>query len=141
MIPITISFFTKQAEQRGRSALPLALLYGLGIVCSFVVVGVLVGPGMQRFATNGWVNLVLGAMFVVFALSLFGLLELRPPRFLMDQSSRAASNGGPVGVFLMGATLCVSSFACTAPFLGSMLAAGGQTGDITRLVLGMAVFG
>jgi len=41
MIPITFSFFTKQADQRGGKVLPLALTYGIGIVVMFVLVGVL----------------------------------------------------------------------------------------------------
>ena len=41
----------------------------------------------------------------------------------------------------MGVTLCVTSFACTAPFLGAMIAAGVQSGGQSRLLLGMGVFG
>jgi thiol:disulfide interchange protein len=144
MIPITISFFTKQAEIRGGSVLPLALLYGAGIVGSFVLVGVLVafsGVDMQKVATNGGVNIVLAGLFVYFALSLFGIVELKPPAFLMNTAGKASGVGGPMGVFLMGGTLCISSFACTAPFLGTMLAAGSSTGSKTLMLVGMGVFG
>jgi thiol:disulfide interchange protein DsbD len=144
MIPITVSFFTKQAEQRGGNVLPLALIYGGGIIVSFLVVGLLVGLiglDIVNFATNGWVNLALAAMFVFFALSLFGLVELRPPQFLLRQATDASRKGGVLGVFLMGMTLCVTSFTCTAPALGAMLAFGTQTGDMGRLLLGMGVFG
>lgn len=144
MIPITISFFTKQAETRGGSVLPLALLYGAGIVGSFLIVGALVafsGVDMQRFAVNAWVNIVLAALFVYFALSLFGIVDLKPPAFLMNTAGKASAVGGPMGVFLMGGTLCISSFACTAPFLGTMLAAGSSTGSKTLMLVGMGVFG
>jgi thiol:disulfide interchange protein DsbD len=59
---------------------------------------------------------------------------------LLDAAGRASAHGGFFGVFLMGATLVVTSFTCTAPFVGSLLAAG-ATGGPTRTVLGMGVFG
>jgi thiol:disulfide interchange protein DsbD len=141
MIPITISFFTKQATQRERSAAPLALAYGAGIVAIFVLIGVVVGPVIIRFATHPVTNLVIGLLFLVFALALFGAIELRPPAFLMNAAGRASSKGGYLGVFLMGATLVVTSFTCTAPFVGSLLSLGASQGGVGRIALGMAVFG
>jgi len=51
--------------------------------------------------------------------------------------------GGFAGVFLMGATLVVTSFTCTAPFVGTLISVGASTGDrnLTRVALGMGVFG
>ncbi|MEM9801439.1 MAG: cytochrome c biogenesis protein CcdA [Planctomycetota bacterium] len=143
MIPITISFFTKQAEQREGSVLPFALLYGLGIVAMFVAIGVLAGPVIVPFAQHEITNFVIGALFVVFALVLFGVIDLQPPRFLMNAAGKASNTGGYVGVFLMGLTLVVTSFTCTAPFVGSLLAAGasGSDGGTMRIVIGMAAFG
>ena len=86
-------------------------------------------------------NLVIGALFFYFAFVLFGFITLQPPRFLLDVAGKASSTGGYLGVFLMGATLVVTSFTCTAPVVGSLLALGAQGGDYGRLVLGMAVFG
>ncbi len=141
MIPITISFFTKQAEARGGSVLPLALLYGIGIVVTFVIIGLLIGPIVVPFATHPVTNMVLAGLFVFFALSLLGLIDLKPPAFLMNTASKASSQGGLMGVFLMGMTLCITSFTCTAPFVGSLLAVASQSGGIPRIILGMAVFG
>lgn len=141
MVPITISFFTKQADKRGGSVLPLALAYGAGIVLIFIAIGVIVGPAVIPFATHPVTNLVIAIVFVVFALALFGVVSLEPPRSLMNVAARASSKGGYLGVFLMGATLVVTSFTCTVPFVGSILAVGGQDGDLTRLVLGMGTFG
>ena len=144
MIPITISFFTKQAEARGGKVLPLSLAYGFGIIGIFVLISVLVGPVILTFATHPVTNLIIGGLFLVFALALFGLINLNPPQALMRVAGSASSQGGFVGVFLMGATLVVSSFTCTAPFVGSLLslgAAGGDGGGIGKVALGMAVFG
>lgn len=141
MIPITISFFTKQAEKRGGNALSLSLAYGAGIVVIFVVVGVLFGSLIKPFASHPVTNLVLGLAFVYFSLVLFGALNLEPPRFLMNAAGTASSRGGFVGVFLMGATLVVTSFTCTAPFVGSLLSVGATGGSALRVALGMTVFG
>jgi thiol:disulfide interchange protein len=141
MIPITISFFTKQASARGGSVLPLSLMYGLGIVLIFILIGLIVGPAIIPFATHYVTNILIGVVFVLFALSLFGVFTLQPPKFLMNSASKASMKGGYVGVFLMGATLVVTSFTCTAPFVGSLLAFGAQGGDLGRVALGMGVFG
>ncbi|MGK0220067.1 MAG: thiol:disulfide interchange protein, partial [Planctomycetota bacterium] len=53
---------------------------------------------------------------------------------------KASSTGGLVGVFLMGLTLVITSFTCTAPFVGSLLASGAQQGAM-HTALGMGVFG
>ncbi|MCA8968659.1 MAG: hypothetical protein KDC95_02705 [Planctomycetes bacterium] len=140
MIPITISFFTKQADARGGKVLPLALLYGAGIVLMFVVIGAALGNVIVPFASHWITNLVIGVFFLVFALSLFGLINLQPPRFLMNATGKASTHGGALGVFLMGATLVISSFTCTAPFVGNILAVGAQ-GGVQSAMLGMGIFG
>jgi len=140
MIPITISFFTKQAIARGGNVLGLALLYGFGIVAIFVLIGALMGPLIVSIA-QGWpMNLAIGVLFVVFALSLFGLINLQPPAFLMNAAGKASQTGGYLGVFMMGACLVITSFTCTAPFVGTLLGAGAGS-SFLRIVLGMAVFG
>lgn len=143
MIPITISFFTKQAEARHGSVLPLSLLYGGGIILIFVVIGVVVGQPIMKFATHPVTNLVMGSMFVFFAAVLFGALTLNPPQFLMQAAGKASMKGGLIGVFLMGMTLVLTSFTCTAPFVGNLLVVAGQSedGGMGRIVIGMGVFG
>ena len=143
MIPITISFFTKQADQRDGKVLPLALAYGVGIVLTFVAIGVLVGGVIQQFAAHPITNLLIGMLFTLFGLSLFGLVNLQPPAFLMSAAGKASMRGGYFGVFLMGATLVVTSFTCTAPIVGSLLPLGaaGEDSDLLRVTLGMGVFG
>ena len=140
MIPITISFFTKQAESRGGNVLSLSLLYGLGIVLIFTVIGVVGSKVIAPFATHPITNLVLGGMFLVFAATLFGAITLNPPAFLMGIAGKASMRGGLLGVFLMGMTLVLTSFTCTAPFVGSLLSFSGGD-NWMRGALGMAVFG
>ena len=141
MIPITISFFTKQAEARGGNVLPLSLLYGAGIVLIFILIGVVIGAAIIPFATHPITNLVIAAFFVVFAFALFGMINLQPPAALMSLAGKASMTGGYLGVFFMGACLVVTSFTCTAPFVGSLLSVGASDGDLGRIVIGMGAFG
>ena len=144
MIPLTISYFTRHADNRSES-LRMAVVYGLAIVVTFTGLGVLAAllvgaAGAQTIAANPWINLFIGSIFVVFALSLLGLFELRLPNGLVNYFNRQSSErGGYVGVLFMGLTLTLVSFSCTAPFVGGLLAATVQ-GDWAYPVLGMLVF-
>ena len=148
MIPITISFFTKQAIARDGKVLHLSLTYGAGIVAIFILIGLLAAPVIIPFATHPITNLVIGGLFLFFAFVLFGWVDLQPPQALMNVAGKASARGGIFGVFLMGATLVVTSFTCTAPFVGILLgsaattSSGGMTAqEVLRVVLGMGVFG
>ena len=141
MIPITISYFTKQSAQRNTGTLGLSIAYGVGIVLVFVLIGVAIGPLIIPFSTHPVTNLVIGGFFLLFALALFGLVNLQPPAFLLSAAGKASSQGGYAGVFLMGATLVITSFTCTAPFVGTLLSTGAASGDLGRVALGMGVFG
>ena len=140
MIPITFSFFTKQAEQRGGKVLPLALTYGIGIVVMFVLVGVLLSSLIVDIVGHWATNAVIFVSFVVFAAVLFGWINLQPPQALQRAAGNAGRLGGYLGVFFMGATLVLTSFTCTAPIVGTLLANVAQEGPM-RVALGMAVFG
>lgn len=144
MIPLTVSYFTKHSEDRGE-AMRMALVYGLAIIITFtglgVLMAVLVGAaGAQSFAANPWVNLFIGVVFVIFALSLLGLFELRLPSGLLNYFNRQSNErSGYLGVLFMGLTLTLVSFSCTAPFVGGLLAAT-TAGSWSYPILGMVVF-
>jgi len=144
MIPLTVSYFTKHSEDRSE-AMRMALVYGLAIIVTFtglgVLMAVLVGAaGAQSFAANPWVNLFIGVVFVIFALSLLGLFELRLPSGLLNYFNRQSNErSGYLGVLFMGLTLTLVSFSCTAPFVGGLLAAT-TAGSWSYPILGMVVF-
>ncbi|MFT4603698.1 MAG: thiol:disulfide interchange protein [Rhodothermales bacterium] len=128
MIPLTVSYFTKHADNRPR-ALRMAGMFGFSIVGLFTGLGlamaVLVGAaGAQTIAANPWVNLFIAGILIVFALSLLGLYELRVPNGLLNYANaRSNDQGGYLGVVFMGLTMTLVSFSCTAPFVGGLLAA------------------
>jgi thiol:disulfide interchange protein DsbD len=144
MIPLTVSYFTKHAADRSE-ALRMASMYGLSIIVIFTGLGALMAAligasGAQSIAANPWVNLFIGAVFVVFALSLLGLFELRLPSGLLNYVNRQGNERtGYMGVLFMGLTLTLVSFSCTAPFVGGLLAAT-TGGEWTYPIVGMMAF-
>jgi thiol:disulfide interchange protein len=151
MVPITVSYFTnrqdagRQRHGSRRDAVSQATVYGAGIILTFTLVGfamaVLFGAsGLNQFAANPWLNLGIAALFIAFALSLFGVYELAlPSRLLTVASSWDAGRGRYVGTLLMGLAFTLTSFTCTAPFLGTLLVVAAQ-GDWQWPLAGMLAF-
>lgn len=145
MIPITVSYFTNQAGRNRRDAVTQALVYGLGIILTFTAVGftIAVGfgaSGLNRFAADPWLNLAIMALFVVFALSLFGAYELALPSRLVTLAAKADSGRSRyVGTLLMGLAFTLTSFTCTVPFLGALFVVAAQ-GDWQWPLAGMLAF-
>lgn len=145
MIPITVSYFTKrQAVTRGQ-ALRDASLYSLGIILTFTLLGFgltfLFGSGgINRLAANPGVNLLIAAIFVAFALSLFEVLEIRlPASWTTALDRKASTTGGIAGILLMALTFSLVSFTCTVPFVGTLMVAAIQ-GDWLWSILGVTSF-
>ena len=146
MVPITVSYFTNNAAATRARAIGSAALYGLGIVLTFTVLGSVLAAvagaaGLNRFAANPWVNLAITAMFVLFALNLFGLYELRLPFQLMSRLDGMSRRRGAsvTGTLLMAITFTVTSLTCTAAFLGTLLVVAAQ-GEWRRPVAGLLVY-
>lgn len=140
MIPITVSFFTKQKGESDKLQFKGPIAYCLGIILTFTGLGVIVSAsGVRLIATNPWVNLGLGVLFVVLAASLFGVFELRLPSGLVNKASSKSGGGGIVGPLIMGLTFTLTSFTCTVPFVGTLLATSTQ-GGIIYPILGMLSF-
>lgn len=141
MIPVTVSYFTKRTER----PIPSAVSYALGIISTFAIIGIATSAlfgatGIQNFAANPWVNIAIGALFVVLALNLFGVYEVGLPSFLTSKLSQNTRKQGLVGPFFMGATFSLTSFTCTTAIVAGLLAQA-ATGNILRPALGMATFG
>ena len=145
MVPITVSYFTRRAGQTRRAAVGQALVYGLGIVLTFTLVGFTLAlafgaSGLNRFAADPWLNLGVTALFLAFALSLFGVWELALPSRLVTAAAKAESGRGAfAGTLLMGLAFTLTSFTCTAPFLGTLLVVASQ-GDWQWPLAGMIAF-
>ncbi|MCG3134015.1 MAG: Thiol:disulfide interchange protein DsbD [Planctomycetes bacterium] len=135
MLPVTISFFSKQKGP----ALPRALVYSFGIVFTITALGIMFGSALDKLAA-GWVfNACVGTLFLILAFSLFGGFDLKLPGFIVDYSTEKSGSGGHLGAFFMAVTLALTSFSCSAPFLALMLQ-DFQGGDKARAVTGLLVY-
>ena len=132
MIPMTVTFFLKDTQSK-REGIKKAIIFGLSIIILYSSAGtlfaIILGPeGLNALATNWALNLFIFFVFIVFALSFFGLFEITAPHQLVNKVDKQAEKGGLIGVFFMAFTLVLISFSCTVPIVGSVLAlsAGGQ---------------
>jgi thiol:disulfide interchange protein DsbD len=136
MVPITVSFFTSRAAGSRKKAIGQAFTYMAGIILTFTAIGMamalLVGAtSLNRFAASPWVNLLIAALFVGFALALFGFYEIQIPSGLLnriDRLTRQSGGSDTIATLVMALTFTLTSFTCTAPFIGTLLvmAAGGD---------------
>ena len=143
MIPMTVSFFTKQSKNlaTGRRN---AILYGIFIVVIYVLLGSIVtgifgADALNALSTNVWFNLIFFLLLVVFAISFFGAFEIMLPNSWANAVDRKADRGGIVGIFFMALALAIVSFSCTGPIVGTLLVQAASEGGIAP-VLGMLGF-
>ncbi len=144
MIPITVSFFTKHDNRTPGEAIRQALIYCFGIIFTFTGLGLaltlIAGPsGINKLAASPWMNLFLTTLFVVFALNLFGMFEIRLPSGLITKLDAKSQSGTTAATLLMGLTFTLTSFTCTAAFVGTVLVAVTQ-GEWFWPAVGMLAF-
>ncbi len=154
MIPIIISFFGKVSEDKNIGRLSVAYLYGLGIAGTFIFIGLLVSflswgvedaavqtgyANIGNFiATNAWLNLALGILFIFFALWMFGIINVNVTGALLSKTDQAGQNAknAYLGSLILGVAFAITSFSCTVPVVGMLLvvaASGTTTGLFTSL--------
>ena len=144
LIPITLTNFVKQADGNKGKLVRLSGGYALGIVALYVALGGIVtatvgATGINKVASNPYVNLGIFVVFVVFALSFFETIQLTLPANLTAMQAAGKRHGGTLGLVLLGVTFVLASFTCTAPFVGTLLVAAAQ-GERFRPLLGTLVF-
>ncbi|MDC8004766.1 cytochrome c biogenesis protein CcdA [Aureisphaera galaxeae] len=149
MIPLTVSFFTKSAQNK-KKGLVNAILYGLFIFLIYVLLSIpfhvldsLNPEILNNISTNVTLNVIFFVIFIVFAFSFFGYFELTLPQsWSAKMDSKATSIGGFIGIFFMALTLAIVSFSCTGPILGTLLGSSLTTdGGAMQLSMGMGGFG
>ena len=145
MVPITVSFFTKRDQKTKKQGIRDALIYSFGIIFTFVVLGFILAlllgaSGINQFAANPWVNLIIAAIFILFALNLFGLFEISLPSSLLTKLNQSSNEkSGIVGILLMGLTFSLTSFTCTVPFISTIMVAATK-GDFLWPIIGMIAY-
>lgn len=144
MIPMTVSFFTKQSKNKA-SGIKNALIYGLSIIGIYVVLGVFVSAvfgadALNNMATNVYFNIAFFVLLIVFAASFLGAFELTMPSSWINKADSASDRGGLLGIFFMAFTLALVSFSCTGPIVGTLLVEAASGGSYIGPIIGMFGF-
>ena len=144
MIPITVSYFTKEGEKEENNPIFSASLYALGIIFIFTTLGLLLSftlgaSGAGDLAANPWINIFIASLFIYLAFSLFGYYEIQTPSFIRQFSINQESRGGVIGILFMSLTFTLTSFTCTVAFVGALLATASQ-GAVFWPIIGMLSF-
>jgi thiol:disulfide interchange protein len=138
MIPMTVSFFTKQSKSKG-AGIRNAIFYGVSIIVIYVLLGVLVtwlfgADALNALSTNVWFNLFFFILLVVFAASFLGAFEIMLPNSWANKVDSQADRGGIIGILFMALALAIVSFSCTGPIVGTLLVQAASKGGIAPIV-------
>ncbi len=138
MIPMTVSFFTKQSKTKA-AGVKNAIIYGLAIIAIYVLLGSLItgifgAEALNELSTSVTFNLIFFALLVVFALSFLGAFEIVLPSSWATKIDSKADKGGVIGIFFMALALAVVSFSCTGPIVGTLLVESASKGGLAPII-------
>lgn len=138
MIPMTVSFFTKQSKSKAKGV-KNAIIYGISIIVIYVVLGLIVtkifgADALNALSTNVYFNVFFFLILVIFAISFLGAFEIMLPNSWANRVDRQADRGGLIGIFFMALALAIVSFSCTGPIVGTILVEAASKGGLAPLV-------
>jgi thiol:disulfide interchange protein DsbD len=138
MIPMTVSFFTKQSKTKAKG-ISNAIIYGVSIIFIYVVLGLLVtwifgADALNALSTNVWFNIIFFIILVTFAASFLGAFEIMLPNSWANKVDSQADRGGIIGILFMALALAIVSFSCTGPIVGTLLVEAASKGGIAPVV-------
>lgn len=138
MIPMTVSFFTKQSKTRAQG-IRNALIYGFSIIIIYIALGtgvtyVFGADALNNMSTSPTFNSVFFLILIVFAVSFMGAFEIRLPSSWINKADSASDRGGLIGIFFMALVLALVSFSCTGPIVGTLLVQAATEGGVAPFV-------
>ncbi|MHA7944626.1 protein-disulfide reductase DsbD family protein [Formosa sp. 3Alg 14/1] len=138
MIPMTVSFFTKQSKNKA-AGIKNAIIYGICIIVIYLLLGIAVtgifgADALNALATNVWFNIIFFVLLVVFAVSFLGAFEIMLPNSWANKVDSQADRGGLVGIFFMALALAIVSFSCTGPIVGTLLVEAASKGGVAPII-------
>lgn len=138
MIPMTVSFFTKQSQSRA-AGIKNAVIYSIAIIVIYVFLGAVVtwlfgADALNALSTNVWFNVIFFLLILFFAFSFLGAYEITLPSSWATKADKQADRGGMIGIFFMALALAIVSFSCTGPIIGYLLVEAASKGGIAPFV-------
>lgn len=145
MFPVTITYFMHHygSKKQGRKnalfySLCIILIYGIPTTLLTLIFG---DTALYKISINPVTNLLFFAIFIVFALSFFGLFEITLPSSWSTKTDKLAGKKGYLGIFFLALTLVIVSFSCTGIFAGQLLSYLSSEGIAAGPIGGMFGFG
>ena len=138
MIPMTVSFFTKQSKTKA-AGIRNAIVYGIAIILIYVILGLVVtwifgADALNALSTNVWFNIIFFLLLIVFAVSFLGAFEIMLPNSWANKVDSQADRGGMIGILFMALALAIVSFSCTGPIVGTLLVEAASKGGIAPII-------
>ncbi|KUJ60380.1 disulfide bond formation protein DsbD [Flavobacteriaceae bacterium CRH] len=138
MIPMTVSFFTKQSKNK-TEGIRKAIFYGISIIAIYIFLGAIVtwafgANSLNALSTNVWFNVLFFILLLIFALSFLGAFEIMLPNALANKADSKADKGGSIGILFMALALAIVSFSCTGPIVGTLLVQAASRGGLAPFV-------
>lgn len=138
MIPLTVSFFTKQSGSRQKGILN-AILYGFSIILIYVglgslIVGIFGADSLNELSTSVFFNVFFFIILVFFAISFLGAFEIVLPQSWANKVDSQAGKSGILAIFFMALALAIVSFSCTGPIVGTLLVEASSKGGIAPII-------
>lgn len=138
MIPMTVSFFTKQSKDRAKG-IKNAIYYGLSIIVIYVALGSAItalfgADSLNELSTSVAFNVIFFGLLIFFAASFLGAFEIVLPNSWANKVDRQADRGGIIGIFFMALALAIVSFSCTGPIVGTLIVEAASKGGIAPIV-------
>jgi thiol:disulfide interchange protein len=138
MIPMTVSFFTKQSKTKA-AGIRNAIIYGVSIILIYVLLGFVVtwvfgADALNALSTNVYFNIIFFILLIVFAASFLGAFEIMLPNSWANKVDSQADRGGIIGILFMALALAIVSFSCTGPIVGTLLVDAASKGGIAPIV-------
>lgn len=145
MVPILSGIILGQKNRSLKKGLTLSVSYVLGMAVTYAILGYVItriGASFQAAVQSPAVIIAICCLFVVLALSMFGLFNLQLPLFIRHKvmiADQKLKGGSVLSVFVMGilSTLVISP--CTSAPLIGVLSFMIQSGDTTLGALSLFV--
>lgn len=138
MVPILAGMLSRSREPLSAiRGFALSTTYAVAMALAYAVLGVVAawsGQNLQIALQTPYALGFMAAIYVVLALSSFGLFELRMPAFTSNGATHAPRSviGSFVGAAMLGFTSALIVGPCVTPPLAAALLYVGQTGDVVR---------
>lgn len=136
MLPVYLSYFSGKDDKKGKS-----LIGALGFVLGFTIIFVSLGAfattvGSMLIKYQDTVNLVTGAIVVLFGLGYVGLFEIK----FLNMNMKAKKTRNVFETVMFGMIFAIGWTPCVGTFLGSALMLASTSGSIVKGSLMLLVY-